>query len=160
MDQVAAVRDPCYFELALRDQSIEQRTQRGRPELVPEDSHVAVIASVELAGTDPPHRTLHRERLLLTGEVVDASVQNLHKLFPLVCWNVVEGCHGAITVGAGSDTTRKSVGTAQPPLNAEAAGGMHLARASLRAVLQGRPVGLLGGGGLAALPQTSAKRSC
>lgn len=113
MEQVATRRDPCYFELALRDQSIEQRTQRGRPELVPEDPHVALIASVEPAGANPTHRTLHRERLPLIGEVVDASVQNLRQLFPLVCRNVAEGCHEAITVGAGSDTTRRSDGTAQ-----------------------------------------------
>jgi hypothetical protein len=77
MEQVATFRDPCYFKLALRDQSIEQRTQRGRPELVPEDPHMALIASVEPAGANPTHRTLHREDLALIGEVVDASVQHL-----------------------------------------------------------------------------------
>src|SRR5215207_10016377 len=113
MEQVATRRDPCYLELALRDQSIEQRTQRGRPELVPEDPHVALIASVEPAGANPTHRTLHRERPLPVGEVVDASVQNLRQLFPHVCRKVAEGCHEAITLGAGSDTTRRSDGTAQ-----------------------------------------------
>jgi hypothetical protein len=108
MEQVTAVRDPCYFELALRDQSIEQRTQRGRPELVPEDPHLALIASVEPAGANPAHRTLHRERLLRIGELVDARVQNLRQLFPLVCRNVAEGCHEAITVRSGSDATGRS----------------------------------------------------
>jgi hypothetical protein len=93
MEQVATVRDPRYFKLALRDQSIEQGTQRGRPELVPEDPHVALIASVEPTGANPAHRTLHRERLLLIGEVVDAIVQHLPQLFPLVRRNVAEGCH-------------------------------------------------------------------
>ena len=93
MEQVTTVRDPCYFELALGDESIEQCTERRRPELVPEDPHVALIASVEPAGANPAHRTLHRERLLLIGEVVDASVENLRQLFPLVCRNVTEGCH-------------------------------------------------------------------
>ena len=113
MEQVTTVRDPCYFELALRDQSIEQRTQRGRPELVPEDPHVALIAGVEPAGANPAHRTLHRDRLLLVGEVVDASVQNLRQLFPLVCRNVAEGCHEAITVRSRSDTTCRSDGMAR-----------------------------------------------
>ena len=103
MEQVAAVRDPCYFELALRHQSIEQRTQRGRPELVPEDPHVALIASVELAGANPPQRTCHRDRLLLVGKVVDAGVQSARELFPLVSWNVAKGGHEEMTVWAGSD---------------------------------------------------------
>jgi hypothetical protein len=100
-----AVRDPCDFELALRDQSIEQCPQCGRAELVPEDAHVVLIPSVEVAGAGPTHRTLNRERLLLTGEVVDASVQDPRKPFPLVSWDVVEGRHEAATVRAGSDTT-------------------------------------------------------
>jgi hypothetical protein len=104
VEQVTALRDPCDFQLALRNQSIEQCPQRGRAELVPEGPHVVLVAGVELAGADPTHRTLHRERLLLTGEVVDASVQDLRKLFPLVSWNVVERSHEAVTVRAGSDT--------------------------------------------------------
>jgi hypothetical protein len=56
---------------------------------------VLLVASVELAGANPAHRTLHGERLLRTGEVFDASVENLRKPFPLVSWNVAEGSHEA-----------------------------------------------------------------
>jgi hypothetical protein len=101
---VAAVRDPRHFELTLRDQSIEQCAQRGRAELVPEDPHVGLIASVELAGANPPQRTFHRDRLLVVGKMVDAGVQNARELFPLVSWNVAKGGHEGMTVGAGSDT--------------------------------------------------------
>jgi hypothetical protein len=104
--QVTAVRDPCDLELALRDQSLEQRPQRGRAELVPEDPQVVLIASIELAVANPAHRTLHREGLLLAGEVIDASVQNARKLFPLLSWNVPERVHEPVTVETGSDTTR------------------------------------------------------
>jgi hypothetical protein len=108
VEQVAGRCHPRHLEVALRDQSIEQRAQRGYPKLVPENPHVALIARVELASASSTHRTLHRERLLLIGEVVDASVENARKLFPLVCRNVVEGCHEATTVGVWSDTTGKS----------------------------------------------------
>src|SRR5215217_4881153 len=108
MEQVATRRDPCYFELALPDQSIEQRAQRGRPELIPKDPHVAVIARVEPASANSAHRPLRRERLLLIGEVVDAGIQNLRQLFPLMRWNIAEGCHEASTVRGKSDITRSS----------------------------------------------------
>jgi hypothetical protein len=104
VEQVAAVRDPRHFELARRDQSIEEPAQRRRPELVPDDPHVGLIASVELAGADPTHRTFHRDRLLLIGKVIDASVQNARELFPLVAWNLAKRAHEGMTVGAASDT--------------------------------------------------------
>lgn len=93
MDQVPTVRDPCYLELARRDQPIEKRPQRGGSELVPEDPHVALIARVEPAWAGPTLGTLVRERLLFLGEIVDASVQNPRQLFPLVCRNIAEGRH-------------------------------------------------------------------
>jgi hypothetical protein len=104
VEEVTAVRHACDFQFALCDQSIEHCPQRGRAELVPEDPHVVLIPRVELAGAKPTQRTLYRERLLSIGEVVDASVENARKLFPFVSWNLVEGAHEAVTVGAGSDT--------------------------------------------------------
>jgi hypothetical protein len=104
VEQVAAVRDPRHFELTLRDQSTEQCGERGRPELVAKDPHVGLVASVELAGANPAHRALDRQRLLLFGKVVDVSVQNARELFPFVSWNVAEGAHEAMTVSAGPDT--------------------------------------------------------
>jgi hypothetical protein len=103
VEQVAAVGDARHFELALRDQSIEQPAQRRRPELVPNDPRVGLVASVELAGADPAHRTFHRDRLLLIGKVIDASVQNARELFPLVAWNLAKRAHEAMTVGVASD---------------------------------------------------------
>ena len=73
---MTAVRDSCYLELALCDQSPEQGPQRGRAKLVPQDPHVVLIPSIELAVANPADGTLHGERLLLAGEVVDASIQN------------------------------------------------------------------------------------
>jgi len=91
VEQVTAVRDPCDLQLALRDESIEQHPQGDCAQLIPEDPHVLLVASVELAGTNPAHGTLHGESLLRTGEVLDAGVENLRKLFPIVSWNVAEG---------------------------------------------------------------------
>jgi hypothetical protein len=105
---VTTVRHARNFQLALRNQSIEQCPQRGRAEFVPDDPHVSLVPGVELVGADPTYRTLNRERLLITGEVVYASVQDHRQLFPLMSWNVVERGHEAVTVGAGSDTTPSS----------------------------------------------------
>ena len=81
---MTAVRHAFDFELALCDQSIEQCTQRGRPQLIPEDPKVLLVPSVELGDADSPRRTLDRERLLISGEVVDAGVENAGELCPLV----------------------------------------------------------------------------
>jgi hypothetical protein len=104
VEQLTALRDACDFEFTLGDESIEQPPQRGGAQLVPKDSQVVLLASIDLADADPPRRALDRERPLLRGKVIDGGVEHPGKLRPVVRRNVIEDGHEATTVRARSDT--------------------------------------------------------
>ena len=84
VEEMTAVRHSFHFELTLCHQSIQQCPQRGRAQLIPEDAKVVLVPSVELGDANSPRRTLDGERLLISGEAVDAGVENARELFPLV----------------------------------------------------------------------------